>query len=231
MNRFFTLDPQKHLISFLSSDNSSCSKCRDENKFVQRIVGLPGDWILTNRAKRVLKVPEGYCWTEGDNSKLSRDMGLVILHITYSFPFLSIFTTYCVLKNPSSFNFYRFLSIWFAVVFHILFGLHREWVKFVKLIQEFLRRNFSCNVIVFQVPIPSSSSSTIFAYERGSFRFRFAIFFLSQKISLHLFSFSVFFFFFCQRTFYSIFVLRTLKNQITNLVKKILEIKKKREWA
>lgn len=79
-------------------------------------------------------------------------------------------------------------------MFHILFGLHREWVKFVKLIQEFLRRNFSCNVIVFQVPIPSSSS-TIFAYERESFRFRFAIFFLSLKISLHFFSFSLFFFF------------------------------------
>jgi len=42
--------------------------------YIKRVVGLPGDVVETIRYKRkVLRVPEGHCWIEGDNHKLSID--------------------------------------------------------------------------------------------------------------------------------------------------------------
>ncbi|XP_021888611.1 mitochondrial inner membrane protease subunit 2 isoform X2 [Carica papaya] len=40
-------------------------------KHIKRIVGLPGDWIGISHD--VVKVPQGHCWVEGDNSASSMD--------------------------------------------------------------------------------------------------------------------------------------------------------------
>ncbi|XAR68827.1 Signal peptidase I [Bertholletia excelsa] len=50
-----------------------CSPNDHKVKFIKRITGLPGDWITIPYAHDVLKVPEGYCWVEGDNSAHSLD--------------------------------------------------------------------------------------------------------------------------------------------------------------
>ncbi|XP_007026730.2 PREDICTED: mitochondrial inner membrane protease subunit 2 [Theobroma cacao] len=42
-----------------------------KEKHVKRIIGLPGDWVGTHYD--VVKVPEGHCWVEGDNSASSMD--------------------------------------------------------------------------------------------------------------------------------------------------------------
>ncbi|KAI9860778.1 MAG: hypothetical protein M1813_005701 [Trichoglossum hirsutum] len=42
-----------------------------EAGLVKRVLGLPGDFVLLG--DRVLQVPPGHCWVEGDNSPHSRD--------------------------------------------------------------------------------------------------------------------------------------------------------------
>ncbi|XWS67224.1 hypothetical protein CRYUN_Cryun05aG0269500 [Craigia yunnanensis] len=48
-----------------------CSPYDHKEKHVKRIVGLPGEWVRTHYD--VVKVPEGHCWVEGDNSASSMD--------------------------------------------------------------------------------------------------------------------------------------------------------------
>ncbi|XP_022766232.1 mitochondrial inner membrane protease subunit 2-like [Durio zibethinus] len=48
-----------------------CSPYDHKEKHLKRIVGLPGDWVGT--IYDVLKIPEGHCWVEGDNSASSID--------------------------------------------------------------------------------------------------------------------------------------------------------------
>ncbi|GMY25485.1 mitochondrial inner membrane protease subunit 2 [Fagus crenata] len=50
-----------------------CSPINHKEKLIKRIIALPGDWIGTNTLYDVLKVPEGRCWVEGDNSASSMD--------------------------------------------------------------------------------------------------------------------------------------------------------------
>ncbi len=49
------------------------SPSNHKEKLIKRIIALPGDWIGTNTLYDVLKVPEGRCWVEGDNSASSMD--------------------------------------------------------------------------------------------------------------------------------------------------------------
>ncbi|XVE76536.1 hypothetical protein DITRI_Ditri12bG0181700 [Diplodiscus trichospermus] len=48
-----------------------CSPYNHKEKHVKRIVGLPGEWVGIHYD--VVKVPEGHCWVEGDNSASSMD--------------------------------------------------------------------------------------------------------------------------------------------------------------
>lgn len=57
------------VVSILCSSPSN-----HKEKYVKRIIGLPGDWIgTTHNSYDVLKIPEGHCWLEGDNSASSKD--------------------------------------------------------------------------------------------------------------------------------------------------------------
>ncbi|CAN7002395.1 unnamed protein product [Brassica rapa subsp. trilocularis] len=42
-----------------------------KDRYIKRIVGLPGEWISSSRD--VIRVPEGHCWVEGDNKASSLD--------------------------------------------------------------------------------------------------------------------------------------------------------------
>ncbi|XP_052173143.1 uncharacterized protein LOC127788643 [Diospyros lotus] len=42
-------------------------------KHIKRITALPGDWITSHYSHDILRVPEGHCWVEGDNSTSSLD--------------------------------------------------------------------------------------------------------------------------------------------------------------
>lgn len=45
-----------------------------KEKHIKRIIALPGDWIgTTHNSHDVLKIPQGHCWVEGDNSASSKD--------------------------------------------------------------------------------------------------------------------------------------------------------------
>ncbi|XVE97068.1 hypothetical protein REPUB_Repub02eG0278800 [Reevesia pubescens] len=48
-----------------------CSPFDHKEKHVKRIVGLPGDWV--GATYDVVKIPDGHCWVEGDNSASSMD--------------------------------------------------------------------------------------------------------------------------------------------------------------
>lgn len=77
LNHFQGLVCSWNIHSSFYSDIGSCSNPNNKEKVAQRIVGLPGDWILTPRDRRVVKVPPGHCWVEGDNSESSADLGTV----------------------------------------------------------------------------------------------------------------------------------------------------------
>ncbi|KAF2288538.1 hypothetical protein GH714_008288 [Hevea brasiliensis] len=49
------------------------SPSNHKERLIKRIIGLPGDWIGTPHSHDVVKVPEGHCWVEGDNSLSSMD--------------------------------------------------------------------------------------------------------------------------------------------------------------
>ncbi|XP_058099651.1 uncharacterized protein LOC131244003 [Magnolia sinica] len=40
---------------------------------VKRLIAIPGDWIRIPESYEILKIPEGHCWVEGDNSAFSMD--------------------------------------------------------------------------------------------------------------------------------------------------------------
>ncbi|KAL6278121.1 hypothetical protein ACE6H2_021722 [Prunus campanulata] len=44
-----------------------------KERHIKRITALPGEWIGTRHSYDVLKIPEGHCWVEGDNSSSSLD--------------------------------------------------------------------------------------------------------------------------------------------------------------
>ncbi|KAL6133085.1 hypothetical protein ACLB2K_065322 [Fragaria x ananassa] len=50
-----------------------CSPSNHKERHIKRITGLPGDWIGNRKSYDVVKVPEGHCWVEGDNSSSSMD--------------------------------------------------------------------------------------------------------------------------------------------------------------
>ncbi|KAB1224331.1 Protein yippee-like [Morella rubra] len=50
------------------------SPSNHKEKHIKRIIALPGDWIgTTHNSYDVVKIPEGHCWVEGDNSASSMD--------------------------------------------------------------------------------------------------------------------------------------------------------------
>ncbi|XP_057965155.1 uncharacterized protein LOC131155777 [Malania oleifera] len=51
----------------------SCSPTNYKEKHTKRIIALPGDWIKIPNSYDALKIPEGHCWVEGDNSASSMD--------------------------------------------------------------------------------------------------------------------------------------------------------------
>lgn len=49
----------------------SPEKYRDS--VIKRIVGVEGDYVVNRRTGRIVRVPDGMCWLEGDNPLMSRD--------------------------------------------------------------------------------------------------------------------------------------------------------------
>ena len=54
------------VIAFRSPNNH-------REKQIKRIIALPGDWITAPHSYDALRIPEGHCWVEGDNSASSLD--------------------------------------------------------------------------------------------------------------------------------------------------------------
>ncbi|KAL1819449.1 hypothetical protein ACET3Z_014318 [Daucus carota] len=50
-----------------------CSPNDYKEKCVKRITALPGDWVSSPFSNDVVKIPDGHCWVEGDNSASSLD--------------------------------------------------------------------------------------------------------------------------------------------------------------
>ncbi|XP_078437043.1 peptidase S24/S26A/S26B/S26C family protein [Wolffia australiana] len=50
-------------------------RCPSNHKqmLVKRLIALPGDWIRNPVSHDIVKIPEGHCWVEGDNSGSSFD--------------------------------------------------------------------------------------------------------------------------------------------------------------
>ncbi|XP_047083581.1 mitochondrial inner membrane protease subunit 2-like [Lolium rigidum] len=53
----------------------SSSECPSDHKkdFVKRLIALPGEWIRIPVSQKIIKVPAGHCWVEGDNADRSWD--------------------------------------------------------------------------------------------------------------------------------------------------------------
>ncbi|KAK3148375.1 hypothetical protein QOZ80_3BG0294220 [Eleusine coracana subsp. coracana] len=70
-------------------------RCPSNHKdiFVKRVIALPGEWMQLPGYPEVVKIPEGHCWVEGDNSSRSWDsrafgpvpLGLVTGRVTHIF--------------------------------------------------------------------------------------------------------------------------------------------------
>ncbi|XP_037441954.1 mitochondrial inner membrane protease subunit 2-like [Triticum dicoccoides] len=60
-----------------TSETSFVPVCRSpvdhRRKTVERLIGLPGDWVGLPEKEEVRKIPEGHCWVEGGNGSVSRD--------------------------------------------------------------------------------------------------------------------------------------------------------------
>ena len=55
-------------------DGTFCSSpSNHKESHIKRITALPGEWIGTRHSYDVVKIPEGHCWVEGDNSSSSLD--------------------------------------------------------------------------------------------------------------------------------------------------------------
>ncbi|WOK98761.1 hypothetical protein Cni_G07473 [Canna indica] len=66
----FCLDKYK----FSCGDVIAFKSPSDHNRqFVKRLVALPGDWMHVPNSSDILKIPEGHCWVEGDNTGCSFD--------------------------------------------------------------------------------------------------------------------------------------------------------------
>ncbi|KAL1824699.1 hypothetical protein DCAR_0312787 [Daucus carota subsp. sativus] len=50
-----------------------CSPSNHKEKCVKRITALPGDWVSSPYSYDAVKIPDGHCWVEGDNSASSLD--------------------------------------------------------------------------------------------------------------------------------------------------------------
>ncbi|XP_063948393.1 uncharacterized protein LOC108218212 [Daucus carota subsp. sativus] len=50
-----------------------CSPNDNKEKCVKRITALPGYWVSSPFSNDVVKIPDGHCWVEGDNSASSLD--------------------------------------------------------------------------------------------------------------------------------------------------------------
>lgn len=51
----------------------SRSPSNHKETLVKRLIALPGDWIRVPESREILKIPQGHCWVEGDNSTSSLD--------------------------------------------------------------------------------------------------------------------------------------------------------------
>lgn len=40
---------------------------------MKRIIAMPGDWLSLSDPLNTVKIPQGHCWVEGDNSSSSVD--------------------------------------------------------------------------------------------------------------------------------------------------------------
>lgn len=68
-------------------------RCPSNHKdlFVKRLIALPGEWMQLPGSSEAVKIPEGHCWVEGDNSARSWDsrafgpipLGLVSGRVTH----------------------------------------------------------------------------------------------------------------------------------------------------
>ncbi|OVA09129.1 Peptidase S26A [Macleaya cordata] len=49
------------------------SPSNHKEKHIKRLIAMPGDWIRIPHSYDTVKIPEGHCWVEGDNSSSSLD--------------------------------------------------------------------------------------------------------------------------------------------------------------
>lgn len=60
-----------------AASKASLMRIRSPEKYrdsvIKRIVGVQGDYIAHRRTGRIMRVPDGMCWLEGDNPLMSRD--------------------------------------------------------------------------------------------------------------------------------------------------------------
>jgi len=66
VNRLYDEPARGDIIIALSPDDRGRS-------IVKRIVGIDGDYIQHRKTKRIIRVPKGSVWVEGDNAENSRD--------------------------------------------------------------------------------------------------------------------------------------------------------------
>lgn len=68
-------------------------KSPDDHKlmYIKRLIALPGEWVQHPQSSDMLRIPQGHCWVEGDNSEQSLDsrsfgpipMGLIKGRVTH----------------------------------------------------------------------------------------------------------------------------------------------------
>ncbi|KAI3954049.1 hypothetical protein MKW98_017873 [Papaver atlanticum] len=44
-----------------------------KEKHIKRVIALPGDWIQIPNSYDTIRIPDGHCWVEGDNSASTLD--------------------------------------------------------------------------------------------------------------------------------------------------------------
>lgn len=75
-------------FEFERGDIVSLISPKDQDmKLIKRIVGFEGDVIRTKHKKKVVEIPKGHCWVEGDNlqhSYDSNDFGAVPIGLIYA---------------------------------------------------------------------------------------------------------------------------------------------------
>ncbi|KAI3981934.1 hypothetical protein MKX01_018840 [Papaver californicum] len=52
---------------------TSGSPSKYKEKHIKRVIALPGDRIQIPNSYNTIKIPDGYCWVEGDNSASTLD--------------------------------------------------------------------------------------------------------------------------------------------------------------